>query len=131
MKGLSVLYCMIASLLPTLPTGHVLPPVAPGQGNHIDHRVQRELFQTVLTLNIPKPPPLGIKLSCTGNRQEECQKVVITHFLTCYTCVCLLLKFVVVLRQINTLSRPEVTFSPSHLLPPAAFLTHSTALIPS
>ncbi len=74
MKGLSVMDCVIASLLPTLPTGLILPPVAPGPKNLTDHRIQRELFQTVLTLNISKPPTLGIKLSCTGNRQEVSEK---------------------------------------------------------
>lgn len=50
MKGMSVFGCMIALLLHTLPTGLLLPPVAPGLRNHIDHRVQRELFKTVLNL---------------------------------------------------------------------------------
>lgn len=66
--------CAIVSLNPTLLAGLTLPPAAPGLRKHRDHRVQREQFQTELTLNIPKPPPLDITPSRSENVPGQCEK---------------------------------------------------------
>lgn len=68
MKGSSDLDYTIASLL--LASGLTLPPVAPGLRNHINHKVQRELVQTVLTLNIPPTPTTGHQTAVEIDRRN-------------------------------------------------------------
>lgn len=65
MKGLSVLGR--SDSITAFHFTYCTPPVTPGLRKHTDHRVQGELFQTVLILNVPKPPSPDIKIFLTGS----------------------------------------------------------------